>query len=54
MRYSQMSVNDDDAVLKGSVSGVESIDDVGFNPPARGDIEAVLASPVPDHFQLFG
>lgn len=34
--------------------GVESIDDVGLDPPARGDVEAVLARPITNLFQLFG
>ena len=32
--------------------GVECIDDVGFDPPFRADVETVLAGPFPDFFQL--
>lgn len=31
---------------------VESIDDLGLDPPPRGDVKAVLAGPVADCFQL--
>lgn len=36
------------------MGGVESIDDVGFDSPAWGDVEGVPVGPVPDRFQLFG
>lgn len=41
-----------DALHDLSVCGVESIDDVGFDPTSRGNLEAVLAGPIADRFQL--
>lgn len=34
------------------MGGVESIDDVGLDSPMCGGIEAVLAGPIVDRFQL--
>lgn len=41
-----------DAAHNFSVCGVERIDDVGFDSPTRGNIEAVLPGPLPDCLQL--